>query len=156
MPTVVPLRQRPDLVPFFTQCFEREWADWYGPGRRGDARSDLLDFANPAGELPVGVVALDDDASPLGIAALKPTSIDSYAHVGPWATAGYVIPARRREGTGALLLAALLAEARRLGFGEVFCATATAVSLLEREGWTRIDTVSHDGGTQLIFRIATA
>jgi GNAT superfamily N-acetyltransferase len=156
MPTVVPLRRRPDLVPFFTRCFEDEWADWYGPGRRGDARSDLLEFANPAGALPVGVVALDDDSSPLGIAALKATSIDCYTHVGPWATAGYVLPARRREGIGALLLKSLIEEARRLEFGEIYCATASAVSLLEREGWTRIDAVSHDGGTQLIFRVVTA
>jgi GNAT superfamily N-acetyltransferase len=154
MPTIVPLRQRSDLVSFFAQCFEVEWPDWYGADREADARSDLLEFANPTGDLPVGVVALDNGSSPVGIAALKATSIDSYTHVGPWATAGYVIPSRRRQGVGALLLGALLAEAQRLRFREVYCATASAVSLLEREGWTRIDAVSHDGGTQFIFRIA--
>ncbi len=152
MPTVIPLRRRPDVCPFFAECFEVEWPDWYGPGRKADAKSDLLELANSAGALPVGVVALDDDASPVGIAALKAISIDSYTHVGPWATAGYVIPSRRRERIGSLLLAGLLAEAHRLGFSEVYCATASADSLLEREGWTKIDAVSHDGGTQFIFR----
>lgn len=150
--TLVPLRRRPDLCAFFAGCFVAEWPDWYGPGGQGNAESDLRELANPAGALPVGVVALDDDASPLGIAGLKATSIDSYAHVGPWAAAGYVIPSRRREGLGALLLAGLLAEAHRLGFGQIYCATANAASLLERQGWTRIDAIEHEGRTQFIFR----
>ncbi|HWC01839.1 MAG TPA: GNAT family N-acetyltransferase [Methylomirabilota bacterium] len=153
MPAVIPLRQRPDLCSFFATCFESEWPDWYGPDKKADANSDLLEFANSTGALPVGVVALDADSSPLGIAALKATSIDSYTHVGPWATAGYVIPSRRREGIGALLLAGILVEARRLGFSEIYCATTSAVSLLERQGWTNIDAVSHDGGTQSIFQM---
>ena len=152
MPTVIPLRRRPDLCPFFAERFEEEWSDWYGPGRKADAMSDLMEFANSAGSLPVGVIALDEDSSPLGIAVLKATSIDTYSHVGPWATAGYVVPSRRREGIGALLLAALLTEANRLGFTEIYCATASAAPLLERTGWTKIDSVIHDGGTQFIFR----
>jgi GNAT superfamily N-acetyltransferase len=149
---VIPLRDRADLCGFFAEQFESEWPNWYGPGGRGDAAADLSAFANPAGDLPVGVVALDDSGSPVGIAALKATSIDTYAHVGPWATAGYVLPDKRRRGIGASLLSAILAEARRLGFDAVYCATASAVSLLEREGWSQIDAVTHEGGTQFIFR----
>ena len=151
MTTVVPLRERPDLCDFFARRFESEWSSWYGPGGRGDAAADLRAFANPGGDLPVAVVALDDFGSAVGIAALRATSIDSYAHVGPWASAGYVIPERRRQGIGASLLSALLVEARRLGFHTIYCATASAVRLLEREGWSRIDTVMRDGSTQFIF-----
>lgn len=95
MLTAIPLRRRPEVCHFFAECFEVEWPDWHGRNGKADAKSDLLEFANSAGALPVGVVALDDDASPVGIAALKATSIDSYTHVGPWAAAGYVIPSRR-------------------------------------------------------------
>ena len=152
MATVIPLRDRPDLCTFFAEQFEAEWPDWYGPDGRGDAAADLSAFANADGDLPVGVVALDDSGSPVGIAALKATSIDTYADVSPWATAGYVLPEERRRGIGASLLSAVLVEARRLGFQTVYCATASAVSLLEREGWSRIDAVEHEGGTQFIFR----
>lgn len=152
MTTVIPLRDRPDLCAFFAEQFEAEWPDWYGRGGRGDAAADLIAFANPAGELPVGVVALDHSGAPVGIAALKATSIDTYKHVSPWAAAGYVLPVRRREGIGASLLSALLVEARRLRFHTVYCATASAVTLLEREGWSQIDAVMHEGGTQFIFR----
>jgi GNAT superfamily N-acetyltransferase len=151
MTTIIPLRQRPELCTFFAQQFESEWPTWYGPGGPGDARKDLEAFANPEGNLPVGVVAIDDAGSPIGIAALKEASIASHRHLRPWATAGYVLPSRRRAGVGAKLLSALLAEAQRLRFDTVYCATASAVSLLEREGWSQIDAIVHDDERLFIF-----
>jgi GNAT superfamily N-acetyltransferase len=151
MATVTPLRQRPEFCEFFAQQFEFEWPEWYGPGGQGNAHEDLEAFANPEGSIPVGVIAIDEADSPIGIAALKSASIATHAHLSPWATAGYVVPARRRAGIGAQLLAALLAEARRLGFHTIYCATSSAVSLLEREGWRHIDAVVHDGETQFVF-----
>jgi len=154
MATVRPLRERPDLCAFFAEQFKSEWPNWDGPDGPGEAEPDLLEFANPAGALPVGVVALADPGLPIGIAALKAPSISTHTHFGPWAVAGYVIPSRRREGIGASLLSALLAEAERLGLDKIYCATASAVSLLEREGWSLIETVMHDGAMQHIFERA--
>ncbi len=151
MPTIIPLRERPEFCAFFARQFEAEWPQWYGRGGQGNASDDLAAFANPAGNLPVGVIALDDAGSPIGIAALKVASISTHAHLSPWVTAGYVIPARRCAGIGARLLSALLAEARRLGFHTIYCATARAVTLFEREGWSQIDAVVHDGERQFIF-----
>lgn len=150
--SVIPFRERPDLCAFFTPHFEHQWPGWYGPGGKGCARADLQAYANPDGVLPVGVIALDAASSPLGVAALRATSIDSHAHLGPWAAAGFVLPAHRRQGIGAALLSGLAGEAARLGYLELFCATATAVSLLQREGWTQLDTVQHDGSIQFVFR----
>ncbi|HWE19804.1 MAG TPA: GNAT family N-acetyltransferase [Hyphomicrobiaceae bacterium] len=151
MPTVIPLRQRPEFCAFFAQQFEAEWPNWYGPGGRGNASEDLKAFANPQGDLPVGVIAIDDAGAPLGIAALRAVSIATHTHLSPWATAGYVVPGHRRAGIGAKLLSALLAEAQRLGFHTIYCSTGSAVSLLEREGWSQIDAVVHDGEQQFIF-----
>jgi GNAT superfamily N-acetyltransferase len=152
VPTVIPLRFRPEFCAFFAQQFESEWRNWYGPGGQGNAREDVEAFANPEGNLPVGVIALDDTGLPVGIAALKATSIATHTHLSPWATAGYVLPGRRRAGIGARLLSALLAEAQRLGFHTIYCATATSSSLLEREGWSQFDAVVHDGENLSVFR----
>lgn len=149
---VVPLREKPDLCSFFAERFEAQWPAWYGSAGRGDAAADLRAFANRAGELPVGVVALDGSEGAVGVAALKACSIACYAHVRPWACAGYVLPDRRRMGIGARLLAGLLVEARRLEFEAVYCATASAASLLEREGWRCVDAVAHEGEMQAIYR----
>jgi GNAT superfamily N-acetyltransferase len=151
MPTVIPLRSRPELSSFFVKLFEAEWPDWYGPGHPADAASDLREYANAAGALPVRVIALDDAGDPVGIAALKATSISTHPHLSPWAAAGYVIPSLRRNGTGRVLLSALLAEAKRLGFQKIYCATATSASLLVREGWSQIDSVNYDGTVHVIF-----
>lgn len=153
--TVIPLRERPDLCPLLAAAYEREWPDWYGPGGKGDARADLDAFANLAGALPTGVVALRDDGTPLGAAALKASSIRSHLHLSPWAAGGVVLPGFRRHGIGAKLLSALLGEAARLGYPAVYCATGTSASLLSRAGWQRVDRVVHEGQALAVFRCAT-
>lgn len=75
MVTVIPLRQRAELCAFFARQFEIEWPGWYGPNGKADAAADLKDFANPAGELPVRVVALDQLHVPT-----QATSWHEYAH----------------------------------------------------------------------------
>ncbi|MFO1288632.1 MAG: GNAT family N-acetyltransferase [Rubrivivax sp.] len=150
--TVVALRERPEHCAFFAAAFEAEWPSWYGPGGRGNAQADLLAFADPSGSLPVGVVAIGAGHQPLGVAALKASSIPSHAHLSPWAAAGYVVPSWRRKGIGALLLTALLGEASRLGFECVYCATATSQSLLVRQGWSLIEEAVHEGRVLHVFR----
>jgi len=151
--TIVPLREHSGCIPLFARCFEQEWPAWYGPGGQGNAMADLTAFANPAGDLPVGVVARAADGAWVGVAALKAVSIPEFAHLGPWAAAGYVAPGLRRQGIGAALLAGLLAESRRLGFATVYCATATAGSLLERQGWRLLERTRHDDKPTAIYAI---
>ena len=153
---LAPLRERPDLCPYFADAFKDEWPDWYGPGGEGDAEADLAAFANPHGDLPVGIVAMTEDGTPIGIAALKAGSIPSHSHLSPWATAGLVLPAFRGRGVGAQLLAALLAEASRLGHDRVYCATSTSAWLLSRAGWQLIDDVTHDNQMLQVFRCSVA
>jgi len=152
--TVVPLREHPEHCAFFAASFEAEWPAWYGPGCPGNAPEDLLAFANKQGALPVGIVALGPNNEPVGVAALKATSIPSHSHLSPWAAAGYVVPGWRRQGIGALLLRALLPEASRLGYPAVYCATSTSESLVVRQGWSLIDSVLHDGNSVQLFRCA--
>ena len=147
-----PLRDCPEAIPRLVAAFEAEWPDWYGPPGPGDAAADLAAFANPDGALPVGVVALDASGQPLGTAALKAEFRPEFAHLTPWASAGWVRPDLRRHGLGALLLRALEAEARRLGHARLYCATATAITLLEREGWTEQAQTVHDGHDIRIFQ----
>ena len=134
--------------------FEQEWPAWYGHGGHGSALADLSEFANAAGELPVGVVARAEDGSYVGIAALKAAFIPQFSHWGPWAGAGFVLPGLRRHGIGAALVAGLLAQARHLGFPFVYCATASAASLLERQGWQLLERTEHDGKPISVYSIA--
>jgi GNAT superfamily N-acetyltransferase len=141
-----------DLLPTLARWFREEWPAWYGPGGPGDPEADLLAFAT-GNDLPIGVVALRD-GKPCGVAALKAWSIPSHRHLRPWAAAGYVVPALRGQGIGALLLTALADQARALGYDRIYCSTGTAVSLLQRLGWSQRETVDHDGQTLVIFEKA--
>lgn len=149
---VHPFRRHPEFIGEFVHRFEAEWPAWYGPGGRGNARRDLEAFANTATGLPVGVVAIDFDGQACGVAALKATSIPAYAHLSPWAAAGYVLPELRGQGIGALLLAALVTEGRRMGYDNIYCATAGSRSLLQRSGWQLLEEVYHDGKPIALFK----
>ncbi len=153
---VEPLRNHVEFISEFARYFEQEWPGWYGPTGQGNAIQDLTAFANPEGALPVGVIAFAESGQPCGVAALKATGIAEFNHLSPWAAAGYVIPELRGQGIGAALLAALLAQAKRLGYNSVFCATSTAASLLQRQGWQLLQTGVHDGDPIFLFRSPSA
>jgi len=147
---VASLAAHRDLVPLVARWFECEWPAYYGPGGPGDAAHDAAALATP-GPLPVGFVALQQ-GTPLGVAALNCESIASHRHLTPWAAAGFVQPGMRGRGIGARLLAAVEDEARARNCPAVYCATASAVRLLERCGWSMLERVVHDGAPLGVFR----
>jgi predicted N-acetyltransferase YhbS len=143
------LADRPDAIPILKEHFESEWSSWYGPG---EAEADLRSFMNRS-ELPVGVIAISD-GQVVGIAALKPKSIDTHEHLGPWVAAGWVRPELRGQGIGASLVGALEELAHELGFGSVYCGTSTANSLLLRLGWQAMETIPYHGEQITLYRKA--
>jgi GNAT superfamily N-acetyltransferase len=147
---IAPLANHREHVPFLASWFVRQWPDWYGPGGRGDALGDLRAFAASASEIPCGLVVLQGNA-PVGVGALKAESLPSHRHLGPWASAGFVLPSHRGRGHGAMLLRALVQHAGALGHGRVYCATATAESLLRRNGWSEVERVEHEGKPLTVF-----
>jgi GNAT superfamily N-acetyltransferase len=142
-----------DALPALAQGFIQQWPQWYGPGGPGDATADLHAFARQEG-LPLGVVVLSEGRV-CGVAALKAQSIDAFAHWGPWAAAGYVLPALRGQGLGAALLRGLVQEAARQGHDTVYCGTATAQRLLEREGWAWCGEADQNGHQVAVYKALT-
>jgi GNAT superfamily N-acetyltransferase len=151
--TISPLARHVQHVAVLAAWFRQEWPDWYGPGGRGCAQTDLQAFASSQTKLPVGLVVLQEGV-PIGVGALKAESLPSHRHLSPWAAAGFVVPAFRGQGIGGLLLAALVSHAHRLGYSSVYCGTATAISLLRRNGWSEIDRIEHEGQALAIFQKA--
>jgi GNAT superfamily N-acetyltransferase len=147
--TIERLARHPEVLPIVETWLEAEWPAYYGTGGRGSARDDARSFASQD-RLPLGVVAYDNGTA-CGMAALKAISIDSHAHLSPWAAAGFVEPSRRRKGIGAQLLAALEREARAFGFPRIYCATSKAGSLLERAGWHLAERIIHEGQSLGIY-----
>lgn len=144
------LADRPEWIPRLVRGFEQEWPDWYGPDGRGDAARDLRGFCSRNAP-PIGLIGLLDGEL-VGCVALKSESIAARADLGPWAAVGLVLPGHRGRGYGGQLVGALENLARELGYPVLFCGTATAASLLERLGWSLLDTVAHDGKQVRIYQ----
>lgn len=143
------LSDHPAVLPTLRQWFETEWSSYYGPGGRGSAERDLKTYANRA-TLPVGLVAFLNDEI-CGVAALKPQSVDTHAHLTPWAAAAMVRRDRRGRGIGTELIRALEQEAKRRGYGRIYCGTSTATLLLERLHWHLVEQVVYDGDHVSIY-----
>lgn len=131
--SIKPLAEVPETMPLIQAWFEGEWPDYYGVGARGDARRDLVEYSN-TDSLPTGLVAFVQGV-PSGFAAIKSKPPASHPHLGPWVGEAYVVPSQRRQSVGQVLLQALEAEARRLGFARLYCASATSDALMRRAGW---------------------
>jgi GNAT superfamily N-acetyltransferase len=150
MLTILPLAERKELAPLIAQWFVAEWPEWYGKGGHGNATEDAAAFASSPSTLPVGLVAFEDN-TPVGVCALKAESLPTHRHLSPWAAAGLVLPSHRGMGIGASMLEALVRHAHLLGFGRVYCGTATAANLLRRAGWSELETIHHEGQSLVIF-----
>ncbi|HYG27793.1 MAG TPA: GNAT family N-acetyltransferase [Caulobacteraceae bacterium] len=146
---LVPLAERPDLIAPLAAAYEAEWQDWYGPDGPGDARADLLERAR-TDVLPIALVLVDGHEL-LGALALTGPTFERYQHLSPWVGGGWTWPDRRGQGLGALMLQGAAEHARRLGFARLHIATATAVSLLQRQGWTLLETFEHEGEMLSLF-----
>lgn len=143
------LAERPDVVSTLAEWFVAAWEPYYGANGPGDAETDLRGSMN-RDQLPICLLAIDAAGSPLGTASLASASI-SHPELSPWVTAFLVAPDRRGRGVGTALVAAVEAEARRLGFAKLYISTDAASSIVRRHGWEAIDTAESLRGTVTVY-----
>ncbi len=136
---ILHLAEVPEAIPVLTEWFLTEWGPYYGPNGPGNAEADLRTCLN-RDRMPLAHVALDGDGAVLGTAALKPCSMASHVHLGPWLAALLVLPAARRCGVGAALVATIEDAARALGCEMIYCGTDGAIAgLLQSRGWEALE-----------------
>lgn len=142
---IVLLADRPDTARALERWFVEAWPLWYGPGGPGNAHKDIA-AARQRDALPLCVVAMGADDTLLGAATLKTDSLGSELGVGPWLAAWLVHPAHRRRGVGTALVAAIEAQAARLGFDALYITTGLADGMLKRRGWEPFGAAQAPGG----------
>lgn len=151
--SIARLSQHLELVPLVASWLRSEWPFWYGQSGDGNADSDALAYARPEASVPLGIVAFNAGI-PVGFGALKNEGVPPGSERRPWVGAGYVVPELRSQGIGAAILQALLREAKAMGYTTLYCGTSTASSLLEREGWHRLEVVPHGEVQVVVFERA--
>lgn len=148
---IVPLAGNTDKVAELACWFVAEWEPYYGKNGPGDAKQDLIDCCN-RDTLPIALVALGADDRLLGTAALKSDSVGSQPGQSPWLAAFIVSPQHRHFGIGTQLVAAMEAEARRLGFKNLYISTDAGEAIVKKRGWLPLDIVSSLRGPITVYR----
>lgn len=151
---IAALETVPEAIDRLRHWYIAEWPAWYGPTGPGDALSDLRSCLLSDPVLPRCLVALNRSSEPVGTISLRSNSPGSERYSGVWLTALLVPDLLRRSGIGTELVAAAEAEARRLGYAEIFASTASAQSLFVRRHWAFQDKLKTDNGGLDIFRKA--
>ncbi|QTN23016.1 GNAT family N-acetyltransferase [Rhizobacter sp. AJA081-3] len=119
------LSRHPQHVEFVAGLVWREfWADVRG----GMTQAELADaFGGRAapGRVLASLIALEgsDDATPLGCVHLIDNDDDSLPELYPWLAAMVVVPERRGQGIGSMLVKAMARQAARLGFEQLWFGT---------------------------------
>ncbi len=131
------LVDRPECVPTLTRWFEEEWEPHYGSHGKGDAGADLAECCR-SDVLPLALVALDARGNPVGTVALRQSSVGSRPFESPWLAALLVEPGKRRQGVGTLLVAAIVEQARTLGFDALYTSTDAETLLSAQSGWRQL------------------
>lgn len=148
---IVQLADVTDKIAELADLFVAEWEPYYGESGPGSAVDDLTECCN-RNELPIALVALNADNELLGTAALKQDSVGSKPGQRPWLAALVVHPPHRGDGIGTLLVAAIEAEADRLGFGTLYTSTDAADAIMKKRGWLPLDTVTSLRGPMTVYR----
>ncbi len=94
------------------------------------------------GALPTALVAFRGDEV-LGTAALKPQDLDIRPHLTPWLGGVFVLEKHRGHGVASKLVAAIIAEAKRLKLTELYLWTPAAEHLYARQGWNVLERTSY-------------
>lgn len=126
------------LFPAIEEWYENEWKEYYGPGGKGDAVSDITSFCNKD-KLPICLVALKHGLF-VGSVALREKSA-SHHHLSPWLTSLLVTPMERRKGIGTKLIEAAEILSSDLGFSKIYSRSATAIELFKKNHWVSIDRI---------------
>ncbi|MDP6705864.1 MAG: GNAT family N-acetyltransferase [Alphaproteobacteria bacterium] len=148
---IVHLVDVPEATATLVDWFTAEWRPWYGPRGDGDAATDLA-ACRSRNALPLCLVALDGDDTVLGTAGLRAESVGSELGVGPWLAAVLVGPAHRGHSIGKALVAAIEAEARRLGFRAIYTSTEAPEPTMARHGWHAIAPTQSLRGPITVYR----
>jgi GNAT superfamily N-acetyltransferase len=130
---ILPLEQRPELIPVCAAWNFGEWGCLYGEHSLESAVKDFTEAASGL-RLPATWVCVAE-GKPAGMASLSETDHPDRKDLSPWMASVYVHPQFRGRGIAEALCRAVAAGARERGFEEIHLFTGNAAKLYERLGW---------------------
>jgi predicted N-acetyltransferase YhbS len=142
--TIVPLSQRPELAAILAEWHFAEWAGLYAGWTLKTCLDELASHAAPD-RLPTTLVALDAAGAPAGSVSLLLDDLPGHEHLSPWLGSLFVRPELRGAGLGGRLVAAAVAEARRLDVERLYLFTPAHVAYYAARGWETVEQAEANG-----------
>jgi GNAT superfamily N-acetyltransferase len=112
----------------------KQWG-WHNPANTLQAYEDRFRRDLNRSALPLTLIALYDDLQPVGTARLVFNDLSIRPELSPWLAAVYVIPERRGQGAGSLLVQRAEDVAARLGVPRLYLFTPDQEAFYARLGW---------------------
>jgi GNAT superfamily N-acetyltransferase len=129
-----PLADCPQLAPVVAQWHFGEWGHFYSGGTV-DGWLDHIRTRINANQIPMTIVALEDDGQPVGTAALVEHDMETHRELSPWLGGVYVIPSARRRGVASALVRHLMDRAAGFGVRDLYLYTNGAEGLYQKLEW---------------------
>lgn len=129
------LGARPEHLATVAQWIYRQW--WTAvPGASAASLGAMLRAGLTQAPLPLTLVATAAQ-HPVGTVSVLAHDIgtEAWPALSPWLAALYVVPAARRRGVGAALIAAALARAAGFAAGPVYLLTTGQEAYYAQRGW---------------------
>lgn len=125
------------------------WTEWGTPANRGLYGSLVAHCSKDT--IPAIYLAFVDGI-PAGTVGLLRTDLLSRQEFTPWMAVLYVVPEYRGKGIAARLQEYAIAQAKRLGFHEIFLYTKMS-GFYEKTGWVYLESdLDEHGGSIRIYR----
>lgn len=144
---VVPLGERPDLVPLLARWL---WAEF--------GHLDNMSLAETQADLAAAILARDmprvfvllEAGEPVGTASLLAQDLPERPDLTPWLASVFITPEARGRGLVHHLIRSVEAEASRQGHRRLWLYTWRSRTVYARAGWRVADHVTREG---LVFDI---
>jgi predicted N-acetyltransferase YhbS len=117
---------------------------------------DELRAHDDAERIPTTLIALSDDGELLGSASLIVDDLPERQDLSPWLASVFVAPEHRQRGIGDRLVAAAVAEARRLGAERLYLFTPEHERYYAARGWSTLTCTETAGHAVVVMSRATA
>ncbi len=147
---IVPLADRPDLVPALAEALWDFWGETF-PHKTVAVRRASLAARMNRDRVPTAVVAVGADGSALGTASILLDDMETRPDLNPWLATVFVMPGGRRRGLGGALCAAAEAAAWRLGVERLYLFTFDQRGYYAGLGWRDLESVDYAGKATAIM-----
>ncbi len=151
---ILPLRERPISISQLAQWHYAQWSD-LNPTSTVEYRIERMRAQLESQSIPQTFIALDGETL-LGSASLVAADLPGHEELTPWLATVYVDPPHRNRGIGEALVKRVAAEARMLGYSEMYLFTPDRASFYARIGWDTVDQEDYNGIRVSVMRLRLA